>query len=339
MRFDEYDIICGQINRLYNSFGSKDKKYWHYTSLSAILSMFQNYINTVDITNQNVKDCTIYASNARYMNDPEEFLEGKNLYAKFSRPKNPITFNYSLISFSNKGDNLDHWKYYGKDSGVSLCFDIDKVETCVFKDKSTDKDKYDSNNRPLKVHYEDDDKENYYKILKKRIKEGYLKAEYLNALFVPFCKDEAFKDEAEYRMVFFDTINSDFKYNTADTHRIKPATNVKFRLKEPSTIDPLFNGLNIDLPSKSDNIISRIVVGPGNNQELVFNNLLHVFDRCNYDYVEVPLKTNKIKPIPEASLSVGASNWIECEDDNKIRFAHRCHNGVLILISAISFRA
>ena len=341
MKNNEYYRITSQINRLYNSSEENDRnEYWHYTSLNSILAMFKGYIDSVDSKNFYAKKCTMYASNARYMNDPEEFLDGMNWYTKLSNHnKGVINFNYSLISFSNKGDNLDHWKYYGKDVGVSLCFDMDKIETNVFKEDESKEVKYDKNNRPLKVHYEDDEKRAYYSTLLEWRDKGQLKADSISALFVPFCKEVSFSDESENRMVFFDTINSDFVYNTSNPQKVKPAINVKFRLKEKSASEPFLKNLDVDVPKDKDNIISRIVVGPGDSQELVFNTLIHVFDRAHYKYIEVPQRPSKIVSIEENQLKVGKHGWIVCEMDQKQRFAYRCHNGILIMISAISFRA
>ncbi len=345
MEFKEYNTINSQINRLYysNEVGNKSR-FWHYTSLGAVLSMFMDYHKNVNAKDIYAKKCTVYASNARYMNDPDEFLDGINWYRKLSNSKDPISFNYSLISFSHKGDNLDHWKYYGKDVGVSLCFDMEKIETSVFKKSSSGDIVYDKNNRPLKVYYKTKGKEgkkSYFKKLKKRMDDGILEPEYLSALFIPFCKDEAYIDEAEYRMVFFDTVDTEFVYNTGNPQKIKPATKVKIRLREEADSDQLLVGLNVYKPDPNDNIISHIVVGPGDTQELVFNTLIHVFDRCRYNYIDVPQRTNNIdkEAIDESYLDYGESGWITCEDDKKIRYGYRCHNGIVIMISSISFRA
>ena len=93
-----------------------------------------------------------------------------------------------------------------------------------------------------------------------------------------------------------------------------------------------------------------MMVGPGSNQHLIFNGLIHIFDRNNFEFVpeinasdfrkkdiyvegEVPadgkqhlVKTIQINPIdPKRRIAV-------------YRVAYRCQNGLLIMKSAIPFR-
>ena len=82
-----------------------------------------------------------------------------------------------------------------------------------------------------------------------------------------------------------------------------------------------------------------MIVGPGSNQELVFNGLIHFFDPDNFAVYpdSYNLDLNKTKTYRENSLPRGSIGCVLCSDGKK-RFAYKCSNGLLILKSTIPFR-
>ena len=119
---------------------------------------------------------------------------------------------------------------------------------------------------------------------------------YLASFFIPFCKNSGFACEEENRQIFYmPTDYMDYgikkfnlKYNVS-SDIIKPALDVNFWAKDPN-----------------ENIVAGFVVGPGNNQEQIYNALIHMFDRAPFKYETKP--------------------------------KHECSNGVVIEKSAIPFR-
>ncbi len=319
-------------------------RFWHYTSLNSVISMFDEYIKNDD--KKNVKNCSIWASNVRYMNDPSEYREGREILNNSQQFRSPdycseLKDRYCLISFSKKGDNLGHWKWYGKESGVSICFNMDLIESSMFKKEL---DEYEDNNRPIKVYYSPKDKTNYLNRLFHAVDNNQISKKSLEALFIPFCKDESYEEEAEYRMVFFENNDSslDYVYNKNEPGRTKPALNIKMKIRDKNEVDSYYLE---DMRKKEvinedkGNIIERIIVGPGINQELVFNALIHIFDTQYYKYVEFSndkRKTGRKKIIN--NLRCGECGWVKDSYDNRIRFAYKCHTGIYILKSRVVFR-
>ena len=107
-----------------------------------------------------------------------------------------------------------------------------------------------------------------------------------------------------------------YTYNTAEEGRVKPTIKVKMDyLREESPFDE-----KDTLFIPNFNIVDKMVVGPGDNQELVFNALVHIFDRDSYSYHEL-------------------NDLDEEEDTNKVaRKVYQCKNGLKIYVSNIPFR-
>ena len=329
---------------IYDKEHKPNQEYWHYTSLKGVLGIFKDYVETC-FDDEYVKKCNLYASNIRYMNDLQEYREGIDAYEKRSNKKHDpdMDDDIYLISFCGNGDLLSQWKWYGKNSGLAICFDLDciKYNTFSYVDEKgkviESKQYYDENTKPVDVRYTNNQKSKLYNMLSKDSCIAKSDAtQLIQQTFVPFCKDEGFKEEKESRLVFYVTDlvgNSKCRpkfnviYNTAEEGRIKPALNVGLSLIDNSNPAVI-----------KKNIINRIVVGPGENQELVFNAAIHLFDRKNYKFHENGEEDkNELEWNDFINICDHKSHIVKCHD-KKNRVAYLCENGIAIIRSSIPFR-
>ena len=357
--------IPSLINSIYVDEVKKGEgeNYWHYTSVNGVLGIFDEYIkgvyNSMDGAAKRVKECSVYASNIRFMNDSKEYEEGNELFCKLCNgtsgeckekllaSQNVKNDNIYLISFCGKGDLLSQWKWYGKDSGVSLRFNLESTKYQTFsyvtkdgKEVGEDTVLYDDMTKPIAVRYDEKEKTKLFKeLLRNRSIVSASAYHLVKPVFVPFCKDEGFSEEKESRLVFYyadlkpygsSFPKFNFVYNKSEAGRVKPALDVKFSLKD----------------NMKDNIVSEMIVGPGINQEAVFNLLIHLFDREYYSY-----QTSLGKTVKEISYEnfmntkdhqvhrVKFSQPEKGSDDKAIvREAYLCDNGIIIEKSSLPFR-
>ncbi|MED7789453.1 hypothetical protein [Francisella sp. 19X1-34] len=122
--------------------GLQCKKLYHYTDLTAFKSILENK--------------SLWMSNPKYLNDSEEFIEGKNKVIKFiecyiSRNKkispnfieileevkikiaedNCFDKEFFISSFSTIKDDLSQWRAYGKDR-EGICLELDNFGCSQF---------------------------------------------------------------------------------------------------------------------------------------------------------------------------------------------------------------
>ena len=145
---------------------------------------------------------------------------------------------------------------------------------------------------------------------------------------IPCFKDKGFAEEKEHRLLFYkynlpNELTFDFTYNTNNPINIKPALRVQFISKT--------------------RLIKSIIVGPGENQNRVFNTLIHIFDRNNYKFYdddELKQSDNVITPKSFQDIECGKLarvNW-GAKNEEKIRWSYKCENGIIIMKSSIPFR-
>lgn len=146
---------------------------------------------------------------------------------------------------------------------------------------------------------------------------------------IPCFKDQGFAEEKEHRLLFYkynlpNDLTFDFTYNTNNPINIKPALRVQFISKT--------------------RLIKSIIVGPGENQNRVFNTLIHIFDSNNYKFYDDDEFQKRGKTIPSKKFLVNTEcgklarvNW-GTENDEKIRWSYKCENGIIIMKSSIPFR-
>lgn len=337
---------------------------WHYTSMKSLINIFKDYIESKDDA---INSFNLYASNIRFMNDSQEFEDGKSLYqsqvskSNYKRAYKKMNYNADayIISFCENGDLLSQWRGYGKESGISFCFNekiamyqtySEKTSEGKTENKTSFNDAY---TKPLPVIYNDDNKIEYFRKLEKLLnpcdkhEESHL--DILGALFIPYCKNKSFFEEREQRLVFYttdgivskkgNTISFNYVYNTFGEY-VKPALNVNIKRRNANSP---FNYSNEKEPEEP--LITKMIVGPGANQHIVFNTLIHVFDKKNRDnYVFLNEGEEIIQNRPEDKIDETSIVYdrrvhrIRCSD-NFERDVYKCSNGLIIMKSANPYRS
>lgn len=268
------------------------------------------YYTNVETMRYILQDANIFATNLRYMNDAEEYANGvRELREIFNKRRkkeliteemlqrlldNEVT-SYS-ISFSEARDLLSQWSMYAGESGVSLrmCFSgAEKYK--AYPDNADEKAKErvelpdtGETSKIKKVYYctKEAMEEREYEVVADQIwveanekqKTGTEDGENVDRLDIddeyptlwkrmaPFVKRAEFKAEAEHRLVF----------NTAEWEK-------EFRIDYRNSRNVLKPYLDIECAGGWP--INEIVVGPGFNQNVVFQSILHFL---NHARLKVP---------------------------------------------------
>lgn len=248
-----------------------DQIYCHYTTPAAFPSIFKDYIG--DIRRGPVTKCVMRASHIRFMNDSREYLDGCRWFKRHSKDPQKVEFYDDMYSISFCGDEdlLSQWKWYGKNSGIAITFDMANIKFKYYDVKCKVLPDEDSSTRPLPVNYTHKEKQKYFEKIDQYCKKKQLNQSsmlFRGNLFIPFCKDESFQEEKESRLIFYtadaDTMEqagiAPFKINyVVSGNIIKPTLDVEFRAKDPSR-----------------GIVQKLTVGPGQDQELVYQALVHI---------------------------------------------------------------
>lgn len=249
-----------------------------YTSLDGALGIFKNYSEKNELT--------FWATNCRFSNDKNEYLTGYNILTE--KDKKKIVGMYAdayVLCFCENPDLLSQWNRYGSNSGISIKLDFTKLKSVFWESLSETRslDSLDIDDyhlacyKPRGVKYSIDEVksiiENEDKIYGDSEK-GKLR---LNVL-LPFIKDKAFIDEKESRLLFWPVVDSENELLTKVKYRI-------LRNLIAPYIEVKFTPIN-----KEDNPIRGIVIGPGVNQNEVFNAVIHMLetDRDSYTYIDDP---------------------------------------------------
>ena len=297
-----------------------NETYWHYTSLRALLLMFKVDMNSF-------KKCEVLASNIRFLNDTQEYLEGETFLKQQGAKIKGVGEDIYIISFCENGDLLSQWQYYAKDSGIAVGFKLSNAQYVYYNCSSGDMKEQDDKTRPLQCYY------NKYDELYQDLQENLGQNEQLlPPLFIPLCKNNAFQHEKESRLVFYTIADSDirfdFDYNTNNPIKIKPALRVQFLAKD-----------------SKKRLIDKIIVGPGENQNTVFNTLIHIFDRDNYKFYDDEKFKADTSAINESQYKDDKNYYsdiqlVEWEEGGKTikRWSYKCANGIIIMKSSIPFR-
>lgn len=269
MDFTTWDALRGGIGLLASSIS--DQIYCHYTTPAAFSNIFADYISGG--RRGPVTKCKMRASHIRFMNDSREYLDGCRWFKKHSGTFRADEFNDDMYSISFCGDEdlLSQWKWYGKNSGIAITFDMDNIKFKYYDVKNKLLPEEDSSTRPLPINYTHREKKEYFEKIDQYCKEKQLNQSstlFRGNLFIPFCKDQSFKEEKESRLIFYtaddDTMEQagikpfNIKY-TVSGNIIKPTLDVEFRAIDPNR-----------------GIVKKLTVGPGQDQELVYQALIHI---------------------------------------------------------------
>ena len=209
----------------------------------------------------------------------------------------------------------------------------------------------DKKSKPIAVAYSENEKKAFIVKLMKKEAEGETTVadkSVIKYIAIPCFKNQGFSEEKESRLLFYkyDLKNKDivfnFDYNTNNPIKIKPALRVQFLAKD-----------------SEQRLINKIIVGPGENQNMVFNTLIHIFDRDNYmfyddekfkeqadnggetkaitekEYIEPAESYKSIIKLVKWSEEIGSLDGTKKEIK---RWSYKCANGIIIMKSSIPFR-
>lgn len=263
------------------------------------------YYTTTDTMKYILTQGDIYATNIRYMNDAEEYLNGlnelynlasnkelvkkwitenkyderllskiENTFSIDNLEENKRNMEYYSISFCKENDLLSQWAIYAKEAGVSIKMDF-KAPSYKFSSESIDKKHkamwqllpqevyyftYDSM-RDKQAEYE----EAAYRILNQlytaksseRLEWKRERWEYISALV----KRYDFYQEEEYRLVLDPRESAYF-----------PA--IQYR-HDKKVLKPY-----LDIYCDGGWPIMEIMIGPGFNQQVVYDSVAHLLDHA-----------------------------------------------------------
>ncbi len=260
--------------------------------------MILYYYTTTEVMSYILSKGNIHATNVRYMNDSEEFVNGlreiKTLLlsehsffdksAKENLEKETYEENIFnriesfSISFTTARDLLSQWAIYAKESGVSLAMDFPEQGEMSFDTYNKKGKKVIDNYTllPKKVEYftkgvlSPDEYEKEAKIIIDRMKsmvatDGIMDIndDIINIWtgMAPYVKRADFGAEEEYRLVF--------GYNKSK----KVSPRIDFR-NDRNVLKPY-----IDIFRKDGWPIKEIIVGPGFNQDAVFKSVVYYLEK------------------------------------------------------------
>ena len=266
---------------------------FHYTS-------FENCINMLKFDEGVLEDSAkmvtleMFVSHFSFMNDPSELYDGlryvaerlkmlsisnqvvQNVVADFQESLNEFTFKNSLhnyiLSFSTDGNNLTQWKYYGRDCGVAIEYDLPNLEFSGWQNDEN----YATHNAFQVFYQKPGSNTSLNSILCKienlsgpnagRDAKSYL----LDAVaLTSFIKNEHYCDEREVRMLFTLYYNEN---NASAEAKGRLLRKIDFR---PRNHD-LVPYIRVRLRNKEQGCwpIKSITVGPGTNQERIYRALI-----------------------------------------------------------------
>lgn len=263
------------------------------------------YYTNVETMRCILQNANIYATNLRYMNDSEEYANGvSELREIFNEKRGQVLITEAMlqgvldnevtsysISFSEAGDLLSQWSMYAGESGVSLRMRFTGEEKySVYLDNG------ETGSEERKKRWELKEKlqvKKVYYCTKSAMDETEYRAvadEIWNAAIgeaesktadgrnagqtdiadeypalwkrmAPFVKRVEFKAEAEQRLVF----------NSAE---LKQAVRIDYR-NSRNVLKPY-----LDIGCRNGWPICEIMVGPGFNQDVVFQSILHFLNHA-----------------------------------------------------------
>lgn len=276
---------------------------YHYCSIEVCNEILKHYF-------ENENQLELFATNYLFLNDTEELKNGENILKKLLKEKfkelNEYDGNEELkkailstikrlelddldssvkdlkevyvTCFCQKNDLLNQWKYYGKNSGVSIGFDFNNCNYDIYKGDSYDFYTYpviykNKSKKQLlidkieKMCIEYEDKKNQNTDINRMLSNHFDKIHMLCTLL----KHKDFKDEKESRFIvsplYYESpkdISEQINYRVKNNILV-PYLKVKIRKKD-----------------KISPIIKFITVGPGSNQNVVYLGIKHFLINKSY---------------------------------------------------------
>lgn len=298
-------VEFSQIQSAYKSLKKigSDKKLIHYT--------------TTEVLDKILSSATFWASNILYLNDAEEYKNGKNVIEScLKKIGQNLADNWTdnnsdiyTISFCKEEDLLSQWIIYAKESGISLELDSrflefnrigDNFYFCVGAGSDGQEkleftsQKYFIGDVLSEMAYINDTNEQFEKemnsVLTADGAECLEESDKINfyELKASYIKNPKFKAEYEVRASFLNCKSLDKDSSKVNQTKIK-----HFRMSN-GVLRPYIEARICVWHKDDDNNIQpclplkAIVIGPSGTQQMVFNSVVHRtnFGECNiYNYL------------------------------------------------------
>lgn len=298
----DYNSIINAFNNSSNIKENLDTAF-HYTS-------FENCIKMLKKSNEN-NYLELFASHFNYMNDTKEFFEGLssiicllekdnfsdtkikktvNEFIRYFKDYDKIPYSsippHYIISFNTSCNNLAQWKYYGKNCGVSIEYDL---KNCIYSNNSIEDDLY-SEHKSFYVIYDHNKQMEEIKLLLSDLHSLEQSQDELNkeihaqdillraCAAASYMKNKHYSEEKEIRLLFA-PYYSDSSEESSEVNLNKLIRKIEYRPRGDEYIIPY---MKIRLKHKNDNYpIKSLTVGPGQNQNTIYNSLI-MFIQSNF---------------------------------------------------------
>ncbi|MCI9421415.1 MAG: hypothetical protein HFG81_01690 [Dorea sp.] len=258
------------------------------------------YYTSTDTMRYILEKGDIFATNIRYMNDSEEYTNGleelfrlagnEELVNKWlnERGRNDIgtedikqTFteenlekcrrnmDYYSISFCQKNDLLSQWAIYAKESGASIKMNFENDSYHFYTDSEEKGEKSQWELAPEKVLYftrdsMEDEKDEYKR-------QAFL---ILDKLYARDFKDQTEGKDEVWRYVSTFVKRYDF-YQEAESRLVFQPTQTAYYPRVQYRMDQKVLKPYLDMICKDGWPIWEIMIGPGFNQQVVYNSVEH----------------------------------------------------------------
>ncbi len=316
--YDSFPIKMKSLNN--------DEGYYHYTSLQNALNILSLQKEESELLENQNDYISLFASHFLYLNDGEELLNGleliKNEMKKKididdqsssipSKAKRRLSYhidsfenilpnkifkapNHFIICFCRDGNLLSQWQYYGKECGIAIEFDLKNSCYYGLTPISENKPNKPISITPKHILYSKNSKQNVIKAWTKTEITDETTADIFalhGAAIASFMKHPSFDVEKEVRLLFSPIAF----WGTDDQNDVKEL--IKFR--ESNGIVKPYMEIKIKHREPQKHPIKSITVGPGRNQEIVFNAIIKFVET---HYASEQTQKIKIKNCPSKHI-------------------------------------
>lgn len=267
------------------------------------------YYTTTDTLRFILEKGDIYATNIRYMNDSEEYINGvtelwqlannqnlvekwlkrrensnltqekiKNIFTQDKLKKNMENMEFYSISFCQKNDLLSQWAIYARESGVSIKMRFNKqsysfsTESTEIKSGKREKERAQWKCIPQKVYYFT------HGTMAECQKEYENRAfDILNQLYPQSTKDSEEGMDERWRYISTYVKRYDF-YQEAESRLVFQPGKTVYPPKIQYRCDKKVLKPYLDIECEGGWPIWEIMIGPGFNQEVVYNSVVHFLE-------------------------------------------------------------
>lgn len=265
------------------------------------------YYTSTDTMRYILGNGDIYATNIRYMNDSEEYTNGlneikelmkneklvqswieesgrsdvqisdmKNTFTDKKLEKNKANREFYSISFCEKNDLLSQWAIYAKEAGVSIQMDFEEGKKYNFSTQSCNGDK------TTKAHWSLKPETVHYFTKKSMGKDEYNTeaAAILDQLYGEQNVDlaEDINDRWQYVSVYVKRY--DFYQEAEQRIVFQPKKSVatpKIMYRQDKNVLKPY----LDIECENGWPVQKIMVGPGFNQNVVYDSVAHFLNNAN----------------------------------------------------------